>query len=60
MDPAFCVCKVGGNSSVSYAYLAFWLKEWVAKIGLDPDGYTSHGIRWGVPSGPLNVDYPDM
>ena len=47
MDPAFCVYKVEGNSSISYAHLAFWLKEWVTKIGLDPEGYTSHGIRRG-------------
>lgn len=47
-DALFSVRNKGGKVvPLTYNQLAKWLKEKVAKTGIDPEGYTLHGLRKG-------------
>ena len=38
----------GGVTSVNYAQLTYWLKEWVEAIGLSKELFSSHSLRRGA------------
>ena len=52
-DPAFCLPSKCSNRAVTYWKLQNFIKRHVAKLGLDPRKYSSHGIRRANPHGRL-------
>lgn len=55
-DPLFSFLQGKRPVVVTYSQLSRRLKEWMVRIGRDPEGYTLHGLRrggcsWGLQAG---------
>ena len=37
----------GGNVSLSYAQLTYWMREWVERLGYDKLEFSSHSLHRG-------------
>ena len=46
-DPLFCLNLADTITVFTYGQLSYWLKTWVAQIGLDKTKFSLHPLRWG-------------